>query len=472
VSTFSGLNTATTALWAQQRGLDVTGQNIANVNTTGYSRQRAELQSVGGNVVPAIYAISNQVGQGVDAATVIRIRDAFLESRAQAESGATARLTIADDTLGQIEQAFREPGDTGIQAKLTAVYTAWSDVANHPTEEGARTAVLQKTATLVAELHTTRANLDQQWTRTRDNLTTLAQDANAKLGQIGELNAAITRATQAGLPVNELADKRDGLVLELSASIGATSTPGEDGAVNVVVAGSTLVSAGSVLHLAAVGTTDPDTVTATDPRFVTVPGGTTLAVGGSAGGRLTALTTTIPAYRTRLDDVARQLAGEFNAAHAMGYDKSGAPGGPLFDDGSNTPTVNLATVTAANLSLRITDPAALAAAGVGPGPTSDNGNAAALAAMASKTDGVAVTYRSLIVKLGVEASVATSSLQTQSTISSQVDASRESVSGVNIDEEMTTMLQFQHAYSAAARMITTIDETLDVLINRTGRVGL
>jgi flagellar hook-associated protein 1 FlgK len=472
VSTFSGLNTARTALWAQQRGLDVTGQNIANVNTTGYSRQRAELQSVGGNVVPASYAISNQVGQGVDADKVSRIRDAFLESRAQAESGTTARLTLADDTLSQIEQAFREPGDTGIQAKLTAVYTAWSDVANHPTEDGARTAVLQKTATLVAEMHTTRANLDQQWTQTRDSLATLAQDANAKLGQIGELNSAIKRATLAGLPVNELADKRDGLVLELSASIGASSTPGKDGAVDVVVAGSTLVSGGSVLHLTAVGTDDPDAVTATDPRFVTVPGGTMLAVGGSAGGKLTALTSTIPTYRTRLDDVARQVASEFNAAHARGYDKNGVAGGAVFDDGSNNPTVNLATVTAANLSLRITDPAALAAAGVGPGPTSDNGNARALAAMANKTDGVAVTYRSLIVKLGVEASVATSTLQTQSTISSQVDASRESVSGVNIDEEMTNMLQFQHAYSAAARMITTIDETLDVLINHTGRVGL
>src|SRR4051794_24974711 len=134
-----------------------------------------------------MYAVSNQVGQGVDADKVIRIRDAFLESRAQTESATTARLTVADDTLAQIEQAFREPGDTGIQAKLTAVYTAWSDVANHPTEDGARTAVLQKTATLVAELHTTSANLDEQWTQTRDSLAALTQDVNAKLGQIGEL---------------------------------------------------------------------------------------------------------------------------------------------------------------------------------------------------------------------------------------------------------------------------------------------
>ena len=466
MSTFSGLNTATTALWAQQRGLDVTGQNIANVNTAGYSRQRAQLQSVGGNVVPATYAVSKQVGQGVNADTVIRIRDAFLESRAQTESGATASMTVADNTLAQIEQAFREPGDTGIQAKLTAVFTAWADVANHPTEDGARTAVLQKTATLVAELHTTSANLDKAWVQTRDSLDALAQDVNAKAASIAELNTAIKRATQSGLPVNELADKRDGLVLELSAAIGATSSPGADGQLDVVVSGATLIAGGTSIALKVVGTTDPAAVTGA-PAFVTDPGNTPLAVGGTAGGKLTALSTTLPGYRTKLDAVAQQLADEFNAAHMSGYDKAGVKGGAMFGNGSGGTTA----ITAANLTMLITDTAKLAAASVGPGPTSDAGNAAALAAMAKSGTGAAVAYRKLIVSLGVEGAVATSNLQTQTVISSQVDASREAVSGVNLDEEMTNMLAFQHAYNAAARMITAIDEALDTLISRTGLVG-
>lgn len=479
MSSFSSLNTATTALWAQQRGLDVTGQNIANVNTAGYSRQRAELQSVGGNVVPAMYAISNQVGQGVDADKVIRIRDAFLEARAQTESGTSGRLTIADDTLAQIEQAFREPGDTGIQAKLTAVYTAWGDVANHPNDQstdGARTAVLQKSAALVAELHTTSANLDKQWVQTRDSLDTLAQDVNAKATQIADLNTAIKRASQSGLPVNELSDKRDGLVLELSSSIGATSSPGDFGQVNVIVAGATLIQGSTAIGLKVVGTDDPALAAAGNPGFVTDPGGTAVAVGGTAGGKLTALTDTIPRYQHQLDDVARQIAGEFNTAATAGYDKNGVKGEPMFDDGSGTLPVDTAAGTspirAANLTLRITSSDKLAAASVGPGPTSDGSNATAISQLAKSTTGASSGYRQLIVSLGVEASVATSNLSTQTVIGSQVDASRESVSGVNLDEEMTNMLQFQHAYSAAARMITTIDETLDTLINRTGRVGL
>jgi flagellar hook-associated protein 1 FlgK len=471
VSTFSGLSTATTALWAQQRGLDVTGQNVANVNTAGYSRQRAELQSVAGNAVPAMFSVSNQIGQGVDADKVIRIRDAFLESRAQTEGAATARLTAADDTIAQIEQAFREPGETGIQAKLTSLFTAWSDVANHPTEDGARTAVLQKAETLVAEMHTVSASLNEQWVQTRDTLNTLAEDVNSKLASIAGLNAAIKTATLAGHPANELADKRDGLVLDLSAAIGATSTPGEDGEVNVVAGSSMLISGGSALRIKVVGTTDPTAVTATDPRFVTDPGTTTLGVGGSAGGKLAALTATIPGYHAALDRVAQQLATEFNGQHIAGRDQNGVPGTAMFDDGSGGTT----GITAASLTLAITDTAKLAAASAAPVGTqvsADGGNAGALALLQSKTDGVASAYRSMIVTLGVQASVASSNLQTQAVIGSQVDASRESVSGVNIDEEMTNMLQFQHAYSAAARMITSIDEMLDTLINRTGRVGV
>ena len=472
MSTFSGLNRATTAIWAQQRGLDVTGQNIANVNTVGYSRQRAELQSVNGNGVPAIYSVSNQVGQGVDADTVIRIRDAFLEGRAQTEAATTAQMTVRDDTLAQVEQAFREPGTTGLSAKLTNVYTAWSELASSTKEDGARAAVLQTTATLVAELHTTSATLDQQWTQTRDSLDVLAQDVNAKSQAIAELNTAIKRATQAGLPVSELADKRDVLVMDLASAIGATSRPGTDGQVDVVAAGATLISGGEVVRIKAVGTDDPSAVTSTDPRFETDPAGTRVMVGGTAGGKLTALTVTIPRYRDDLDVVAQKVAAEVNGAHVKGYDKAGVVGGPVFDDGAGSTT----GVTAANIRLLIDDTSKLAAASVAPvagaGPSSDNGNATALGKLKDVAEGSTSLYRKLIVTLGVEASVATSNLATQKVISSQVDASRESVSGVNLDEEMTNMLQFQHAYSAAARLVTTIDEMLDVLINRTGRVGL
>jgi flagellar hook-associated protein 1 FlgK len=217
------------------------------------------------------------------------------------------------------------------------------------------------------------------------------------------------------------------------------------------------------------------------PRLVTDPGGTVLRSDGTAGGQLTALSVIVPEYRGKIDALAQSLATAFNAQHALGFDAAGAPGGPLFGDGPG-PAVDLTKVTAANLTLRITDSAELAAARTAPlpatttppapgRPSADGGNADAFYKLSLTTGGLDATYRELVVALGVQSSVATRDLQVQSVISTQVDAARESVSGVNLDEEMTNMLSFQHAYNAAARMVSAIDEALDTLINRTGVVG-
>jgi flagellar hook-associated protein 1 FlgK len=201
--------------------------------------------------------------------------------------------------------------------------------------------------------------------------------------------------------------------------------------------------------------------------------------GGTAEGRLTAMTSTIPAYRNAIDSTARQLATELNRAHAAGFDQNGDRGEPLLGDGSGTPpvddgtgklTIDPSTITAANITLRISDPAKLAAAKLskadaGGSVSADNGNADAIYQLGLKGTGTDATYRKMVVSLGVQASTATGRLTAQSVISSQVDASRESSSGVNLDEEMTNMLQFQHAYAAAGKLVSVINDTLDTLIN-------
>jgi flagellar hook-associated protein 1 FlgK len=480
-STFGGLNTARTALWASQRGLDVTGQNIANVNTDGYSRQRVELRAMGGTAVPAIHSVSSPVGNGVDASRVDRIREVFLERRGQVETARTAELTVATEALRQVEAAFREPGDTGIRSMLDDVWGSFGALANstNPTEPAARSQVLESLDILASGMRTTRATLDQQWQQTRDNVVALSAEVNTTASSIADLNDQIRQATRSGLPTNELADRRDLLVLQLAGKVGATSVAADDGMVDVLVGGTTLVAGSSALGVRVAGVDDPDTVgTGDDPRLVTVPGGTTLAVGGTAGGQLTVLSTTLPSHRRALDDLARDLVGKLNAVQAQGYDVSGASGAaePLMDDGSGNPVVDLANVNAGTISVRVTRPELIAAAKTPPGvlgqPSADGGNADAFFDLSLEDGGVDATYRAHVVTLGVQASVASRDLAVQKAISTQVDAARESVSGVNLDEEMTNMLSFQHAYSAAARMVTAIDEALDVLINRTGRVGL
>jgi flagellar hook-associated protein 1 FlgK len=468
-STFAGLNAATTALWAQRRALDVTGQNISNVNTEGYSRQRVDLAAIGGSVVPAFFSTSNGIGGGVSADDVTRIRDAFLEGRGHTETANSARLSVENATFEQVEQSFREPGDTGIQSLMSDMWAGWGDVANQPQDEAARGQVLKRLETLVGGIHFSQASLGAQWTQSRESLDVLVSDVNSAAASVGDLNKAIQRANQSGLPANDLADQRDLLVMKLAGQVGATVRHGDDGMVDVLVGGMTLVAGSTASTLATAGTYSVDGVTADPPRIVTGVGGYTVRTGGTAEGQLNSMNTIIPGYRKNLDDTAVSLATALNNAHANGFDLNGAAGTPILGSSSGP-------ITAASLTVTITDPKKIAASSVA-GPTAgvgalDHGNADAIAQLRQSTTGTDASYRKMIVELGVQSAVASRNLDIQSVITTQVDAARDSVAGVNIDEEMTNMLSFQHAYSAAGRLITAIDETLDKLINGTGRVGL
>jgi flagellar hook-associated protein FlgK len=467
VSTFSGLNTATTALFAQRRALDVTGQNIANATTEGYSRQRVELQALGGSAIPAFYSTSPGIGEGVSADTVTRIRDAFLEGRGHLERGNAAQLTEEASAYGLIERAFREPGDTGIQSLLSDMWSGWEDVANNPKDEAARGQVLQRLGSLVGGIHASHENLGSQWNQNHESLQVLVDDVNAAAKSVGELNAAIQLARRSGLPANDLADRRDLMVMRLAEQVGATVRPQDDGVVDVVVGGMSLVSGSTPTAFALAGTTDPDLAGGDPVRIVTAAGGYTVHPGGTAAGNMSTLNVILPSYRASLDSFAAGLATSMNAAHVAGYDLAGAAGTNLLGSSGGP-------VSAASIVVAITDPKLLAASGVAPTagvPAMDNGNADAIAQLRQLSTGSDAGYRRMIVELGVQSAVAQRNLDIQTVVATQVDAARESVSGVNIDEEMTNMLQFQHAYAAAGRLVTAIDETLDVLINRTGLVG-
>jgi flagellar hook-associated protein FlgK len=471
VSGFSTLNTARTALSAQQRGIDVTGQNIANVNTDGYSRQRADLEAIGGSTIPAFYSKSPGIGQGVDAETVIRIRDAFLEGRAHQEYSTNARLTAENESIELVEQAFREPGTTGVQSLLSKMWAGWGDVANQPQDLAARSQVLQRLETLVGGLHASQSSLDAQWNQTRENLDVVVADVNAAATSIAELNRAIKRANQSEMPANELTDRRDSLVMKLAESVGATVRQGDFGVVDVIVGGITLVAGSTPSLLKATGSiapADTATVPPTDPpRIVTATGGYGVQAGGKVAGQLNTLNSIIPTYRNKLDAIAVDLANTLNGAHAAGFDLDGNPGKPLLDS-------SLGPITASSIHVAITDPKQVAASSVAPGATGaalDNGNADKIGQLRLSTTGVDANYRQMIVDLGVQGSVTARNLEIQQVVTTQVDNSRDAVAGVNIDEEMTNMMSFQHAYSAASRLVTAVDEMLDQLINRTGLVG-
>ena len=455
MSSFSGLHVGLSSLYAQRAGLELAGHNIANANTEGYTRQRVDLAANGGPVTPAMHSRYDKHGDGVRVADVTRMRDAFLESRALQERGVQSELAAGQLVLGRVEGLLGEPSESGIASSMSALWSGFDAVGNKPTDGAARAQLLQRAQTLASGVNAALDAVGSQRASFQEQLSTTVADLNSTAASIAEYNRVIVSATRGGAPANDLKDQRDLLVQRLGESAGARAVVGADGAVDVYLGGRALVSGrdAATLTASAPGAT-PSTVTWSSD-------GATAPVGGTAGGLLTGVNTTLPRYASALREVAVQLHDTVNAQHQAGYDAAGASGGPLF-----------ALDAAGRLSVAVTDPAKVAAGRTASaGGDTDGGNALVLGAFASKVGGPDATYRSLIGTLGVEAQTANRRVDIQTAIVSQVDAARESQSGVSIDEEMTNMLAFQRAYEGAARFVSAVDQMLDTLINRTGLVG-
>ncbi|MEV4132493.1 flagellar hook-associated protein FlgK [Dactylosporangium sp. NPDC049742] len=462
MSTFSGLNTALSALYAQRRALDITGQNIANVNTEGYSRQRVELTPVENVTEPARYSQSSGVGDGVRITGVTRLHDEFMTNRTRSERGLNEYLQAQKTVYANVEQALGEPSDTGLQAQLSDYWSAWSDVANRPGDTSARTQLLSRANTVAGSMRTTRANLEQLYSATREQLTADVDVVNQTTASVADLNARIALAKVADMPTNELTDKRDQLVLRLSELTGATARPKEDGTTDVLLAGAVLVQGDTTRELVASGSPAVDGRLVA-PSTVTFSDGTAVSIStGRIASRLESLTTTIPNAVTGLDTVAGLLIQTVNDQHAQGWDITVVPpatvptpqqGGDFFS-GTN----------ARDIGVAITDPTKVAASSTSSNPFQGD-NATALADLAKDQTGADVTYRNYVVDIGIAAQTVNRRADAQQVISDDVTAAEQAGSGVSLDEEMTNMLQFQRAYEAAAKVISVVDSTLDSLIN-------
>jgi flagellar hook-associated protein 1 len=465
-STFGVLSTAVSALYAQKRGLDITGQNIANVNTDGYSRQRLSLQAVGAAPVGAIYSVDNGSGGGVQVVDVGRIRDALLDSRSRAEHAQGAYRSGQQAAYTQIEQVFNEPSDTGLQSQLTGLWSAFSDLASHPGDLATRRLVIQQASVVTDGMAAAATNLTSVWSTAREQYAGTVAEINSTATAMAQLNQAIERAQGAGSPINELADLRDAKAARLAELTGATAVSQADGTVSLFLSGSALVMGANARQVRAAGSStlpgqpvNPVSLQWTDT------GQTATVAGGQLASDLRTLNSLVPDEVAGLDAVAAGLAAAVNTQHSAGYDLNGDGGLPLFSG-----------ATAATLRIAIGDPRQIAAASTtGTDPvtgaavgTMDSGNAEALAAIGRRADGPGAAYRQLIADLGVNSQGAARLAAIQSGVTQQVDQAQAAQSGVNLDEEMTNLLQFQRAYEAAARVISTIDSVFDALINRMG----
>src|SRR3954469_6725250 len=217
---FGSINIGLSALMAQRQGLDTAGQNVANANTEGYSRQEVRLASVGAPTSPAYFSRFTSAGSGVRVQDAARANDRFLQIRALQEHASDASLQQTKSILGRVELAFAEPSDNGLQAQMADFWSAWDDVANNPADLATRTQLLQKTLTVTAGFNKVATDLDTLKATALEQAGNDVSEINNTAARVAELNGAIQSAMNGGLQPNDLLDQRDLLLEKLGSFVG------------------------------------------------------------------------------------------------------------------------------------------------------------------------------------------------------------------------------------------------------------
>lgn len=470
--TFFGLEIAKLALWANQRGMDVTSHNIANANTPGYTRQRALLRQATPLDVPGSGTLTGQLGSGVVVARVAALRSAFLDRQVWSGTSELSRWTAHRQTLERIEVIINEPTDQGIRGALDRWWEAWEVLAADPESMAARVSVLERSETLIATFQDVDRRLAGLQEDLEAELHQRVEHVNALAERIHQLNLKILAAEASGQAANDLRDQRALALEELAGHLDMTVVETERGMLRVILNGVDLVGEHGVRALSLDSAVDPVTG---DVQWNLVWEGSGQAVPvrtGGIGGILEMMNQEVAGYRNDLLAMARALVQAVNGQHAAGAGLDGQQGA-FFSLGPND--------RMDQWTLLIDDPRAVAAAPASPVPgqppaPGDGSNARALATLRYQAlPGLGATlddsYRSWVARLGVASAEAQRREEHQHLLMTQVLNQRDQVSGVSLDEEMAAMLAYQHAYQAAARMVTTVDQMLDTLINRTGVVG-
>lgn len=466
-STFGLLSTAASGLRAARAGMDVVGQNIANLTTTGYTRQRVETSALaplrGANQIDTAF----RVGSGVSIDGVSRLSNTLLERRVQSTLAEGGEAWVATTVFAGLESGIAEPSDSGLSATLSSFWAAWQNLAAHPTDDSIREVLLEEADSLVTRLSQTASSVEAAWTGLRADLVDSISEVNELSVRFADVNSQITHLAAAGGSTNELLDEQARLAGELAARTGSTLRRHPDGSADVILGGNALVSGDTARRLVVTGTQNPDAV-GTAPvtvEWAHLPGVAVELGGGDVAGRVDALSATGPlrAQLDTLDEVATSVATRVNALHQTGATRTGTTGLDFFAFDPGVPSVH---------GLRVVPTTVDAIAAATPATGGAGGQVAdAIAALRDAPDGPDALWNRYVVALGTASRAATSraTLADQATAGAQ--ANLQSEAGVDIDEETVSLMTYQHAYQGAARVMTAVDEMLDTLINRMGLVG-
>ncbi len=487
---FAGINLALRAVLAHQQAMQVIEHNVANVNTRGYRRQEAVL-TAGIPYAPASMSRDSypgQMGQGVQVDRIRRFHLEFFDTRYRGEISEQKRGEASQTVLQQLEATLAETSTDGLAPKLDAFWEGWQTLTTDPANLALRGDLRERAAGL-AEAFQRRAQSLRDLRSDQDlAVKQSVQDVNEMATHVARLNAEIARVKSVGDDPNDLLDERDRVLDSLAEVTGAISYTEQNGETTVSINGHALVVGNTTFQLTTVVANNPPPTPAATPgqnlsQVQWADGMTFSAARGELAGLLDARDRVIPNQQIALDATATELANRVNAFHAAGR------GLPPVNSTVGTPpgyTGNFFDTTGvggAALSIRLDsfidsvaglNYIAAASAPDAPGDSSNALNIANLAGGLFMNGGTATIGGYYIAQVGtvaLELQTVTNATNDRKLVAGSLDKQRESVGGVSLDEEAAKLVQTQRAYEAAARMLTTVDQMLDKIINGMGLVG-
>lgn len=527
VSSFHGLETSKRALLTQQVALNTVGHNISNASTDGYSRQRVNLTNASPLYAPGFNRVHTpgQIGTGVEYSSITRVRDSYLDMQYRRENQENGYYSVYNSTMESIQTIINEPSDNGVSAIMDKFWNSLEVLNRDPNLLSARVDLIGSAQNMADTFNKIGTSLTTLESDIEGNINIKLGEANNLLNGIAELNETIRKIELLGDNANDYRDQRDVLIDKLSKVTDVQYAEDVNGMVSIYVGGAQVVNGNAATPLTTANVASitggeiagykksqedielvRDQLNAMINTFVngeidvTMPNGyktsedmvakNDVTVTDDNGVETTiAAGTVIPAGSKITSSVTFTVNG-FNGVHRLGYSlNSPAETGLNFfttKDGSNNFSIDNIQV---NPEIQ-KDTNKVAASGQyelnGTDMSTIKGNSDVALALTSLrntkftypnnltslSSGTTDDYfRAFVSDLGTRASIAETNYDRSSDLVDNVDIRRQSVSGVNLDEEFTDMLRFQHAYNAAARNMTAVDEMLDRIINNMGIVG-
>jgi len=457
---FSTLSIGASALAASQRAVETAAHNVANSTVEGYTRQRLSVTSSAPAAGTAGMRGSGMLGTGVSIVSIDRLRSALADVAVRSEASTAGTAGARAEVLSRAEDVLG-PYGSGLPDSLSKLWSSFEQLQRTPSTPAARQLALDAAATVADGFRDAAGQLDQIRSDALAGMQTQVTDVNAAASEIAGLNRQIADALVGGQQPNDLLDRRDLALDRLATLAGATSRVRADGMVDVSIGTEVLVRGTTTSELALTHTAPPDGASGADP--VLTLGGRPATPGGALAGGTAVLTTDLRQFESELDAVASAIGTAVNAQQAAGFDATGQAGQPLFTGTRAREFAVSATMTPSGLAASATQ--------VAGGSPHDGENALLLARLRDPgSDGVSLDDRlnGLAATLGSRAASAVRAADAADAGLNGVVEQRSAANGVSVDEEMIDLVKFQHAYDAAARVISIADGMLDTIINGLG----